>query len=133
MNYKEQLDSYELELVSIRKEKNEAVKNSKYYVAAIIRDKEKQKEDAITTLLAQQKKYLDDADITKKNIDEFKEISKILYFYSDLNNPIFKKKLKDSIRYLKVQKEESLLIQNYELRKEFTQQIQFLKDSLKDE
>lgn len=130
MNFKQQLFALELELLTIYEGKNKAVKNQKYELATTFRDQEKVKEVEIENLLKQIKNVFEKTNITNENYSEFKEVSKILYFYSDVINPFFKKKLKSNIRQLKIEKEESLLIQNYNLRREFTKQIQFLKEKL---
>ena len=132
MTFKQQIFNLELELLTIYESKNNAVKNQKYELATTFRDQEKVKEIEIEILLKQIKNVFEETNITNENYSEFNEVSKILYFYSDAINPVFKKKLKSNIRELKIEKEESLLIQNYNLRRQFTKEIEFLKGKLSD-
>lgn len=130
MNFKKQLDALELALAKIHEYKNNAVKIQKYDLAVEYSNQAKIKHEEIENLLKQMKLYFEETSITNENYFEFKEISKVLYFYSNVINPIFKKKLKSNIQQLKIEKEESLLLQHYDLRREFTKQIQFLKEKL---
>ena len=131
MTYRTELFIKELELDKIRDEKNLAVKNSKYENAAHLRDLEKEKESEIHEIIWNLQKYFDKTPLTRYNYDELEGISKLIFLYQTDKNPLFKKKIKSTIKNLENEKEQALLTENFKLREEFNEEIKYLKEQLK--
>lgn len=131
MSYKIELFIKELELDKIRDEKNLAVKNSKYEKASHLRDLEKEKETEIQGILQNLQKYFEETPLAKYNYDELEEIGKLIFLYQTNQTPLFKKKIKSTIKNLKNEREQALLAENFKLREEFNEEIKYLKEQLK--
>lgn len=131
MDYKLELFVKELELDKIRDKKNLAVKNMEYTNAAHLRDLEKEKEHEIQEILYNLQKYFNETPLAKYNFDELEEISKLIFLYQTNQTPLFKKKIKSTIKNLKNEREQALLVENFKLREELNKEIEYLKEQLK--